>query len=208
MIIDLEKYFEKIYVVNLDRRQDRYNGFINEINKYGLKNIERFPAVDGKMINTYDNPLLPGEIGILKTHLNIITKCIENNVKNVLILEDDVYFTNEILKLDEYMSLVPNDWDFIYFGGNHAGKIPPNLINDKILKLNFTLALQCVAINNAMFDIIETILSKMNKQVDTLYAELHDRFNAYGFYPNMAKQKPDFSDIQNKNVDYSIFFNN
>lgn len=205
-MINLKKYFDAIYVINLDRRPERYQSFLKEIEKYGITEVERFSGVDGSTIMSNGIPLLSGELGVLETHLQIIQKCKENGFKNVLILEDDVYFTEELNKVDEYMSMVPSDWDFIYFGGNHVYGQPPQLVNDKIIKLNFTVALHCVAINNTMFDVIEAILPKRQKQVDAYYAELHNRFNAYGFYPNMAKQTAGFSDIQNRIVDYSNFF--
>ena len=207
-MIDLTKYFDKIYVINLDRRPDRYEAFENEMKKYGVENIERFSAIDGTTIMANNIPLLAGEIGVLESHLMIIKKSREEGLKNILILEDDVYFTDEILKLDEYMSLIPKVWDFIYFGGNHVYGTPPELINEKIIKLNYTVALQCVAINHTIFDVIEAILPKRMKQVDAYYAELHNTFDAYGFYPSMAKQTAGFSDIQNRNVDYSNYFKN
>jgi len=205
-MIDFKKYFDKVYVINLDRRPDRFDSFKKELEKYGIENVERFSAIDGNTIMSNNIPLLAGEIGVLESHLQIIQNCKEKGFKNVLILEDDVYFTEEILKINEYMSMVPTDWDFIYFGGNHVYGKPPQLINQKVIKLNFTVALQCVAINSSMFEIIEAILPKRQKQVDAYYAELHNIFNAYGFYPNMAKQTAGFSDIQNRNVDYSNYF--
>ena len=205
-MINLKKYFDKVYVINLDRRPDRFETFEKELSKYDIQHVEKFSAIDGSTIENNNSPILSGELGVLESHLEIIKKCKEENVKNVLILEDDVYFTDEVLNLDEYMAKVPSDWDFIYFGGNHVYGQKPEMLNDKIIKLNFTVALQCVAINNSMFEIIEMVLSKKQKQVDAYYAELHNRFNAYGFYPNMAKQKAGFSDIQNRNVDYSNFF--
>ncbi len=206
-MIDFTKYFERVYVINLDRRPDRYESFKQELAKHNIADVDRFSAVDGTTILANKIPLLAGEIGVLESHLAIIKKCKEDGVKNVLILEDDVYFTPEINNLDEYINSVPNDWDFIYFGGNHVYGKPPELVNEKIIKLNFTVALQCVAINNTMFDVIEAILPNMRKQVDAYYADLHDTFKAYGFYPNMAKQTAGFSDIQNRNVDYTNFFN-
>lgn len=205
-MVNLNKYFDKIFVINLDRRPDRYEDFKKEMSKYGIENVERFSAIDGSTISTNDVPLLTGEIGVLLSHLEIIKKCKEEGYDNVLIMEDDVCFSEEILKLEEYMSSVPSDWDFIYFGGNHVYGQPPKFINEKVLKLNFTVALQCVAINNTMFDVIEVVLPKLRKQVDSYYAEFHRNFNAYGFYPNMAKQTIGFSDIQNRIVDYSVFF--
>lgn len=205
-MVDFSKYFDRVYVINLDRRPDRFEAFQAEMSKFGIENIERFSAVDGTTIMANNIPLLAGEIGVLESHLEIIKKCHEDGVENVLILEDDVFFTEEITRLDEYMSSVPNDWDFIYFGGNHLYGQPPLKVNDKVIKLNFTVALQCVAINKSMFETILAILPKRRKQVDAYYADLHNVFNAYGFYPNMAKQVAGFSDIQNRHVDYTGFF--
>lgn len=205
-MIDFKDYFEEVYVINLDRRPDRYESFLAELKMYGLNGIIRYPAIDGSTL-TNNTPLLSGELGVLLTHHNIIKECINRNLSNVLILEDDVQFTNEINNVGEYLNKLPDDWDFIYFGGNHKYGKPTEMINDKIIKLNYTVALQCVAIKNTMFEILDNILTKQKKQVDTYYAELHDRFNAYGFHPNMAKQKIGFSDIQNRVVDYNIYFN-
>lgn len=205
-MLDFNTYFDKTYVINLNRRPDRYSQFLSELKKYDISGVERYSAIDGSdYVSEFG--LLSGELGVLMTHHSIIKECIANNINNVLLLEDDVYFTDEIANIGEHMLQVPNNWDFIYFGGNHKYGMPPELINNKVIKLNYTVALQCVAINNTMFEIIDSILSKKRKQVDTYYAELHDRFNAYGFYPSIAKQRVGFSDIQNRNVDYNNYFN-
>lgn len=207
MVINLKDFFEKVYVINLDRRKDRYENFIKELSKFNITGFERVSGVDGKNLTLKKNNLLLGEIGILLTHIEIIKKCQKDGVENVLILEDDVTFTNEIKKIDEYMSSLPKDWDFIYFGGNHTYGKQPLMINDKINKLNYSVGLQCVGINKRMFEPILNLLSLIEKQVDTYYAELHSVCNAYCFNPNIAKQSIGFSDIQNRVVDYSLYFN-
>jgi hypothetical protein len=45
------------------------------------------------------------------------------------------------------------------------------------------------------------------KQIDVYYADLQNIYNVYGFTPNMALQTIDYSDIQNKHVNYNHFFN-
>ena len=117
--MSLKNYFDKIYCINLDRREDRWDETLVELNKWGLSDyISRYSAVDGNTLNN-DTTINNGELGILNTHINIISEAKENDYKNILILEDDIEFTEEIKNLDEYMSLVPSDWDMIYFGGNH-----------------------------------------------------------------------------------------
>jgi len=205
-MIDLKKYFDRLYCINLDKRPDRYEDAIAEFNKFNIVNVERFSGIDGSLIKN-DSRLLSGELGILETHNSIIKKVKEDLLNSVLVMEDDVYFTDEINNVDEYMKAVPDDWDFIYFGGNHVYGQPPVKINDKILKLNFTVALHCVAIKSTVFDEIIELLPRHNIQVDGCYGNLQKKYNGYAFYPNMAKQRNGFSDIQNRNVDYTTFFN-
>lgn len=204
--MELKKYFDKIYCINLERRLDRWNKVLVEFDKFGISNqIDKFNAIDGNNIPN-QTKLLNGELGVLETHIKLIEKCKNDKLNNVLIMEDDVYFTNEFNNLDSLMSFVPEDWDLLFLGGNHIYGKPPLKINEKIIKTNHTVALHCVAIKNTMFDVILEILQKKSKQVDSYYADLQKGFNSYCFYPNLAKQSIDYSDIQNKVVDYGYFF--
>jgi GR25 family glycosyltransferase involved in LPS biosynthesis len=205
-MVNLNKYFDRIYVINLDKRQDRYQSFLNEMNRLSIDGVKRFSAIDGSVIQPPNKSILPGELGILLTHLEIIKECKKDNLNNVLIMEDDVYFTDEIYDIDNYMLKLPEDWDLLYFGGNHHYGNNPLNVNDKILKLNFTVALQCIGIKNTMFDQIILKLSESLKPVDVYYAEFQKENNSYCFKPNIAKQKPGYSNIQNRIVDYSNFF--
>jgi GR25 family glycosyltransferase involved in LPS biosynthesis len=204
--MSLNTHFKNIYCINLDRRLDRWLKFIDECKKYSIDNVTRISAVDGEKINNNTN-LLNGELGILLTHYNIIENAKNKNLDSILIFEDDVIFTDEIKNINNIMSLIPNDWDFIYFGGNHVYGDKPIKINDKILKLNNTVALHCVAIKNTVFDEILELLPKKEIQVDGYYSRLHKKFNSYGVTPNIAKQREDFSDIQKRIVNYDSFFN-
>lgn len=204
----LFNWFDKVYCINLDRRIDRWDETMNEFEKWGLKDyVERYSGIDGKDIvnNTKINN---GELGILLTHLKIITEAKEKNYKNILILEDDIEFTEKINDIDDYMSLVPTDWDMIYFGGNHNKHMGKsiNFINDKIIKLNDTYGIHCVALNNSVYDVILEIIIGKNKAIDVYYADIQKSYNCYGFNPSIALQRESFSDIQNKNVNYKWLF--
>jgi glycosyl transferase, family 25 len=204
----LDKYFDKIYCINLDRRKDRWEETENELKKWGLLDqVERYPAVDGASL---DNPysINNGELGILTTHINLISDAKEKNYENVLILEDDIEFTKNIINVDKYMELVPTDWDMIYFGGNHnkhMGKTI-DMINDKIIKLNETYGIHCVAINNSMYDVILETIPKIMKPIDVYYSDLQKSYECYGFNPSIALQRVGYSDIQNKVMDYKWLF--
>lgn len=204
----LFNWFDKVYCINLDRRIDRWGETINEFEKWGLKDyVERYSGIDGKDIEN-NNKINNGELGILLTHLKIITEAKEKNYKNILILEDDIEFTEKINDIDDYMSLVPTDWDMIYFGGNHNRHMGKsiNFINDKIIKLNDTYGIHCVALNNSVYDVILEIIIGKNKAIDVYYADIQKSYNCYGFNPSIALQRESFSDIQNKNVNYKWLF--
>ena len=206
--MSLKKYFDKIYCINLDRRTDRWNETQTELKKWGLEDgVVRYSGVDGNSLKN-KTQIKDGELGILNTHLKIINESKEKNYENILILEDDIEFTEKIKLLDEYMSIVPNDWDMIYFGGNHNKHMGKkiNYLNDKIIKLEETYGIHCVAINNSIYDLILNVIDKRKKPIDVYYADIQKNYNCYGFNPSIALQRVSYSDIQNKVTDYKWLF--
>jgi len=90
--------FDKVFCINLDRRKDRMINFQSQVEKYDLGSFERVSAVDGRTldIKSIKTKLLPGELGLVLTNINIISESIKNSYHQILILEDDCYFTDEI----------------------------------------------------------------------------------------------------------------
>ena len=121
----LNDYFDKIYCINLDRRTDRWEKCKTQFDKHGI-NVERFSALDGDKLEYSNKRLLPGEIGIIRSNLELVKKAKENNYKNILIFEDDVEFADDLNeKFEKYIKQVPEDWSFLYLGGNHVGGTHP-----------------------------------------------------------------------------------
>lgn len=205
----LTQHFDKAYCINLKRRQDRWKKCLIGFKKNNLDDIERYQAIDGKLYDwsstTYNDKLLKGELGILETHINIITEAVEKGYSSIAIFEDDVYFTPEIAKLEEYLNDVPSDWDMIYLGGNHTYGGVPQMVSEKIMKLHHTFAIEGIIIRNTLFEKILEVTKDREYQIDKYYSLFQQTNNVYGCYPNITLQKIDYSDIQNKVVDY---FNN
>jgi GR25 family glycosyltransferase involved in LPS biosynthesis len=199
--------FDKVYCINLRRRPERLEEFKQEIEKYSLGNFEIFNAVDGKDIKQTRSPKLKqSEQGLIESNLKILKDSIKNNLKNVLILEDDCIFTDEIKNIDEYFKLLPEDWDMLYMGGNHNTHMnmkPPTIINEKVCKLHHTFSTHFIGIKNTIFQELEFLLSITHEPLDVTYTQLQKNKNVYSFYPAIAKQRIGFSDIQKQNVDYN-----
>ena len=111
-----------------------------------------------------------------------------------------------MLSIGDIMSHVPDDWDMIYFGGNHNitnDVIPGIVVNKHVVKINHTFAIHCVAIKNTVFDDIIKLTEKTDRQIDVMYTDIQKKYNVYCFYPSLVTQKIDFSDIQNRIVNYN-----
>jgi hypothetical protein len=91
-------------------------------------------------------------------------------------------------------------------GGNHnvhMGVNPPIVINEKIIKLHSTYSTHFVGLKYNVFDHVEVLLERLVEPLDVSYIRLQRIFNVYSFYPAIAKQIVDFSDIQNYITDYN-----
>jgi len=199
--------FDKVYCINLDRRPDRLENFKKEVEKYDLGEFERFSAYDGKQLNlTNEHNLKPGEIGVIKSNLDIIKNAKRNNYKTILIIEDDCVFNDEIVNFKDYFNQLPNDWDMLYMGGNHnthMGINPPQQVNDKVVKLHSTYSAHFIGIKSSVFDHIEVLLERGQQPLDVEYVKLQKIFNCYSFTPALTSQLVNFSDIQESTTDYN-----
>lgn len=199
--------FDKVYCINLDKRPDRLENFKKEVDKYQLGEFERFSAYDGKELNlTNEHNLKPGEIGIIKSNLDIIIDAKLNGYKSILIIEDDCVFTDEIVNVESFFNLLPDDWDMLYFGGNHnthMGVLPPHKINEKVVKLHSTYSAHFIGVKDTIFDHIESLLLREQQPLDVGYVMLQKIFNCYSFTPALTGQLVNFSDIQESTTDYN-----
>jgi len=202
----LTDFFDKTFCINLDRRKDRWEECLAEFNKYNLTNVERFNAIDGKDLQQIKSGFVtPSRLALVLTNIKILEKAIQENYETILILEDDVEFTDEVNNISEYFKFLPKDWDMLYFGGNHNTHmkiLPPKIVNEKVCKLHNTYSTHCVAINKKTFTTILNRLRKCDNALDVIYVELQSTLNVYSFYPMIATQRVSFSDIENKITDY------
>jgi len=197
--------FDKVYCINLKHREDRKKHIISECEKYNMGNVHFFEAINGSTINGNYN-ISKGCIGLIMSNIQIINEAKQNNYDQILILEDDCYFTDEVLKINDYLSELPDDWDMFYLGGNHnvgwKGIKPPEVINDKIVKLHHTFTTHFIAIKKHMYDVILEKLNTFSQPIDVIYTTIQKEYKVYCTSVTIAKQINGYSDIENKNVNY------
>lgn len=217
----LNDFFSKLYVINLDRRPDRYQQVSDEFNKIGAI-VERIPGIDGKTLSTSRRGMRQGAYALLLKHIELIKNASINKYENIIIFEDDVSFVPDFnKKFNEKIKYLPDDWDLFYLGGNHilhvdGFKLITGNKNFKITKetyknLNHELArtpctycAHALGIRSKIYDaIIERAITHPTEPIDNIYAQLQQTYNAYTFLPSLATQRGSFSDIEGFYVDYN-----
>ena len=88
------------------------------INHRGIR-TDTWAPYDGRSF-----PPLPGEYGVWISNLNIFNYVMKSNIKNILVLEDDVLLEKDAANIiKKCMRELPNGWDFLslyFFPGQNA----------------------------------------------------------------------------------------
>lgn len=207
--VQVNDVFPNVLCINLPHREDRRIATNQELGKYNIafKFFEASGPISQEKREASNTRLLPGETGAFDSHLNAIIHARNNRWDNVLILEDDIELCPDFdIKFAECINKVPEDWDMIYFGGNHEE--PPVQLGNGLLKCTRTFAIHCIAVRWSAYNSIIKVCQDnyMHAAIDYLYSCLHDciGFNAYAFSPALTFQRIDYSDIQESVVDYTI----
>jgi hypothetical protein len=129
----LREYFDRVVVISLDRRSDRWRRFQETFpSDWPFAAPQRFVGIEGDLVTV--PPWWKqggGAWGCLMSHARIIEDCLRDGVERVLILEDDVVFVNDVAeKAARFIGAVPDDWDQLYFGGQHLRD--PRKLNDGV----------------------------------------------------------------------------
>ena len=197
---------DKIFYINLDSRIDRQQSCLNELKSIGASQdkIERFSAIKKN----------PGYIGCTLGHISCLKLAMERNYETVMIVEDDILFTqkewisgqlNKVFEYDfDVFLLGTNLFDFekiddsmirVLGGGSTIGYIVKKHYYDKLLK-NYKEGL-------------ELLLKTGKKPQYTIdsYAlrTLHPIDRWITFSKLTVSQLHDYSDIENHVINYDCY---
>ena len=218
----LNNYFDKIICINLDRRPDRWAEMQIQFSKNNIEAM-RFSAIDGNPMGWKSDNFegkqisFEGAMGCIASHVAIYKMAKANNWKNVLIIEDDCDFIDDLtIKFNNSIKTLHDDWDLLYFGGVHetrGGKFKPEKFNKYFVKAKRIITTTCYAVNHSCYDLIlDTVTKKepyFDCPIDTyLGAYIQPNLTTYAYHPPIAWQRASFSDIQHGHRDYSHMMKN
>lgn len=137
----LKSLFDRVYVINLRTRPDRLNQFYEGLEKHHWpfrwpEVWEGVPSSSGKVPCPTGFTEGGGAFGCRQSHVGILQRCLMDDVESVLVLEDDALTNSTISKdAEEFISLVPDDWEGIMLGGQHHRE--PLKIQDGLVRVQY-----------------------------------------------------------------------
>ena len=118
----INKYFDKIYVINLFYREDRLDAMKTRLADNNITNYEVIDAYVGEILSLmptrHNFAYNESGMGCLMSHLRCIKDALYNKYDRILILEDDVLLHKDFNNQFEIITnqLGDTDWDLLYLG--------------------------------------------------------------------------------------------
>jgi GR25 family glycosyltransferase involved in LPS biosynthesis len=190
--------FENHYYINLSERTDRNENAIKELSKLNIV-PNRIDAVKTKI----------GIVGCALSHLKCINMAKSNNYPYVCIFEDDIVISRSSLLIRKVKKLIDTDFDVLMLSGNN---FKPFIEYDDYIKVSKCFTTGAYIIKSHYYDTwinnlkegIQLLLQTQNRDysLDMYNHQLQRKDKWYLITPICAYQRPDYSDIENRNVDY------
>ena len=192
----LNDYFDRIVVINLDRRTDRLRQFESQTKDLGIDFV-RYSAVDAQALGI--SPMN----ACRQSHHRVLTDAAADNVQRLLILEDDVEFRQNFSQdFARLSSVLPDDWQMFYLGSSSLS--PVDIGIEGLWKSNTALTTHAYGVKAELFDALIQASSDERYPIDLTYSDLHPKLQVYACWPSLIGQMASFSDIENQFVDYQF----
>lgn len=197
---DINSFFGHKVCMNLDRRPERWARMKERFAKHNLTGVVRFSALDGERLSPPPGwQSSAGAYGCLQTNLAIIKEAAERRWPEILIIEDDVIFDDNLAaRFPEFISQLPADWDMLFFGCMHRRE--PVRVSENILKLSYATSTYAYAVRDTAYSAFVELHSASHQPIDVNNRLLQERLNCYAFFPHLAWVESGLSDTHGRPV--------
>ena len=198
-------YIDHIFYINLDNRTDRRTEFELQIKEYNL-DCERFPAVCEPQ---------NGALGCTKSHLAVLRLAKERNYRRVLIFEDDFMFTVPPDTVQEHLyqlleTPIPFDVCFLSYNVLASEETSYSFLR----RATDTQTSSGYIIEQHYYDTLITNFESSvhgfenrldgNHALDIEWKRLQPIDKWYYFTTRLGIQRPGYSDIDRRVVEYGV----
>ncbi len=175
---------DKIYIINLERRNDRKKKIIDELKKIGVKNYEFITAVDGNDVNvqnlykrlkndTKSKLKSAGHLGCLLSHKKVLEKAFINKYNQILILEDDIFFKSKDF-INDLKKMIICPWKIIFLG---APILEKKVFLNKWAHCDKFPGTYGYIIKRELIQNILTLLKNMENSIDIIFMKYLQKYN-------------------------------
>lgn len=166
----------------LHSQPDRLKETRRQIKFYGIE-LEHFPAVPSRevteRISRKERVKLIAN-GCLRSHIDLYKKILATHKPArtkgrpyVAVFEDDIVALSTLNRLDDHFARLPEDWDFVYLGGNcHSHK--PVILDEHLIRPVFALGTHAQLIRIDFLPLLIRELEKKEFEVDVVFARLQE----------------------------------
>lgn len=199
--MDINLFFDAVYLINLPHRQDRLKQHMKSRNKNQIhhQNYIIFEAVDGKKLDLNNWEFSAGALGCLESHLQILKDARLKGYEKILVFEDDFEFVKGFnQKMKTVLKELPADWDMLYLHSNHY--YAPTPYSNNLDKCNGALTTVAYGANRAIFDTLINLIELRKRQVDVEFASLHASMNCYSTKKNLCFHYNGYSDVNHSDT--------
>lgn len=200
---------ENCYVINLEKNVQRFNEVKKELEKINVS-CTRFNAIKHEK----------GNIGCCMSHLECLKLAKKENLPYVMIWEDDsMFFRDPKEFLDKVKSFHNNvkEWDVLLVSANNFR--PFDKITDDYIKVKNAQCANAYIVKNHYYQTLIDIFTVAKTQLlrgspshlfmsDIIWKYLQYKDTWYMIIPNYITQRPYYSDIERKMVDYIDSYSN
>lgn len=215
----LQEYFDKIYLINFESRQDKYQNCLGLFKDLEIEDFKVIRPTNPSEIICSKKEENPSKISCTLSHMKCYLDALENSYNKILIFEDDICldensFNNYQEKISECIHFLKNNyWNLFYFENkkwiskNQGLKIhkQPTIEytgENKFEKIEGKLLTHSYAIDKVGYiELLNKLLYNkfVKDEIDIIDIALRDIKNLHKFYytPGLFKQKENtVSDIK------------
>lgn len=194
---------DRIYYINLDKREDRKEHIINMLTNCNLIDItERIPATYNEL----------GHLGCSLSHIKTIEKFIDSGLDTCLIMEDDLFIKDTESFVSRIQKLFDNniDFDIVQVSGNHF-KLEVceqrwlRRVYDSQTTSGYIITKKFAPILLENFKASSELLKQGKNHfycLDIYWKKLQPISKWYCFYRALAHQMKSYSDIEKRITSY------
>jgi glycosyl transferase family 25 len=193
---------EHVLYINLAKREDRRIHMEEQFIRMGIS-AERINAC------MCEN----GAIGCTMSHIRCIEYALSHKLPYLCVFEDDIVFTEPELFKTQLDTFLKGDilWDVLLLGGNVNA--PFDTVNENCIRVYNSKSTMAYIVKNHYFSTLlnnfkvglSGLIRGLPRQqcaIDVYWIKLQRLHHWYMLMPLTILQRPDFSDIEKRDVDY------